>query len=196
MKAKPILFISPMVRAILEGRKTQTRRVVKLPDDILPERTFVDPGNVPIFGPGPYVKAFHMVEGEELMYPRIRCPYGYPGDRLWVRETWCQDDAGNLCFRADDWTDCPSETGKWRPSIYLPREFSRLTLAIAEVRVERVQDINNLGAVAEGTPDIRTMENNYDMRDCYRVLWDSINGKTHPWSSNPWVWVVGFTTSS
>jgi hypothetical protein len=183
-----------MVRAILEGRKTQTRRLVKLPDDILPERTFVDPGNAPIFGPGPYVKAFHMVEGEELMYPRIRCPYGYPGDLLWVRETWCQDDEGNICFRADDWTDCPSETGKWRPSIFLPREFSRITLAIAEVRVERLQDISEADAKAEGvlpTPFERTPLNCYV--ESYRLLWDSINGKTYPWASNPWVWAINFS---
>jgi hypothetical protein len=192
MEAKPILFREPMVRAIIEGRKTQTRRVVKLPDDILPERTFVDPGNVPIFGPGPYVKAFHMVEGEELMYPRIRCPYGYPGDRLWVRETWCQDDSGNICFRADDWTDCPSETGKWRPSIYLPREFSRLTLEIAEVRVERVQDISPDDCVAESVTVYGSTDSG-DLRQAYAELWDSINGKTYPWASNPWVWAIHFS---
>ena len=203
MEAKPILFREPMVRAILEGRKTQTRRVVKLPDDILPERTFVDPGNAPIFGPGPYVKAFHMVEGEELMYPRIRCPYGYPGDRLWVRETWAlhkafdkhYDDTheeigkGLLHFRADDYAQ---PINKWKPSIFMPRWASRITLAIAEVRVERVQDISPDDCVAEGVTVYGSTDSG-DLRQAYAELWDSINGKTYPWASNPWVWAIHFS---
>lgn len=207
MSEKPILFSGPMVNAIIAGTKTQTRRVVKLPPDVLPDRTFVDPGNVPIFGPGPYVKAFHIVDGEQIMYPRIRCPYGYPGDRLCLRETYRLNTtlAGiRVTYRADGaerLVEPPSsyslvpDDNHWRNPRFMFRWASRLTLKVTEVRVERVQDISEADAAAEGVEP----EGNHDYarwpknhRIAYAKLWDTINGTSHPWSSNPWVWVVGF----
>ena len=191
MKERPILFSAPMVRAILAGHKSQTRRVVKLPDDILPERTFVDPGNVPIFGPGPYVKAFHMVEGEELMYPRIRCPYGYPGDRLWVKTGYYKDDYRTPSGR------------RYIAGMFMRRDLSPATLEIAEVRVERLQDISEDDATAEGVKwnpcDCRTSRggegcegcDDRSAQDVYKALWESINGPGS-WAKNPFVWIVEF----
>jgi len=176
MTERPIIFSGPMVRAILDGRKTQTRRVVK---------------NSP--------------EGV--------CPYGKPGERLWVRETWATSKSLEHCkpsglasgapieYRAggtnlpsdDSMFDWLRDRGRWRPSIHMPRWASRITPNVTSVRVERVQDISNLGAFAEGTPDLRTHDNDWDLRDCYSHLWDSINAKRgFGWDSNPWVWVVGF----
>jgi hypothetical protein len=124
------------------------------------------------------------------MYPRIRCPYGYPGDRLWVRETWkpCFDDKSGTQYRADE-RGC---TGPWRPSIFMQRKRSRITLEIAEVRVERVQDISPDDCVAEGVTVYGSTDSG-DLRQAYAELWDSINGKTYPWASNPWVWAIHFS---
>lgn len=158
-RERPIMFSAPMVRAILAGRKTQTRRVVRF----LPPRP---------------------------------CPYGVPGDRLWVRETWCADglDDGSAPlyhFRADGDHD-PEAT--WRPSIFMPRTACRIVLDVTGVRIERVQDISEADAKAEGPellPD-PMQDTPRRWRDSYRTLWDSINGKRAPWDSNPWVWVVEF----
>ncbi len=169
MKERPILFSGPMVRAILEGRKTQTRRVIK-------NRT------VP--------------------------PYQV-GNLLWVREAWqdwCPLWRGQWCghgtqegmaqehsvvYRADNFIRNGSvemvksmPPKKWRPSIFMPRWASRLTLEVVSIRSERLQDITEEDAEAEGA-------------DClglggFASLWDSINGKKHPWASNCWVWVIGF----
>jgi hypothetical protein len=185
----PILFSGPMVRAILDGRKTQTRRVV-----LRPER-----------------------------YERIRdcsfaSPYGVPGDRLWVRETWFPDppidgtwpgDAAwnhdrtiegvpakyrspKHCIFAASWDGIPLA---WRPSIHMPRWASRLALEVTEVRVQRLQEITEEDAQAEGFRD------RYDAAptgekdtaaEVFREAWDEINGKRGPWASNPWVWAISF----
>ena len=102
--------------------------------------------------------------------------------------------AGGTNLPSDDsMFDWLRDRGRWRPSIHMPRWASRITLNATSVRVERVQDISNLGAFAEGTPDLRTHDNDWDLRDCYSHLWDSINAKRgFGWDSNPWVWVVGF----
>lgn len=199
MKERPILFSAPMVRALLAGTKTQTRRVVK----VQPEPGFI--GN---YGPGnPFIR------GER---GDIRCPYGQPGDRLWVRETWqgplldseeheaqfSEDgpDAfkkpGFCAYRATDTLDAIDEDGKdlgWRPSIHMPRWASRILLEIVSVRIERLQDISDADAKAEGValpPSTCTM---YDgiWRDGYRNLWQFINGQGS-WDANQWVWVIEF----
>lgn len=199
MKERPILFSAPMVRALLAGTKTQTRRVVK----VQPEPGFI--GN---YGPGnPFIR------GER---GDIRCPYGQPGDRLWVRETWqgplldseeheaqfSEDgpDAfkkpGFCAYRATDTLDAIDADGKdlgWRPSIHMPRWASRILLEIVSVRIERLQDISDADAKAEGValpPSTCTM---YDgiWRDGYRNLWQFINGQGS-WDANPWVWVIEF----
>jgi hypothetical protein len=206
MKERPILFNSEMVNAILEDRKTQTRRVVKAPVLI---------GNDHFRWSAKHI-GLSLWKFATNNYPtvagsfEIKCPYGQPGDRLWVRETWKPDweeETGcrGIYYKADGKYDYPFTVeewqnltenhfdGSWKPSIHMPRWASRITLEITDVRVERVQDISNNDADAEGTPDLRTIENNWDLRDCFRELWDSINAKrSFGWEKNPWVWVVEF----
>lgn len=187
---RPILFSGPMVRAILNGNKTMTRRVVNKDwwINCLAEGCYPESIDKSVF----------------------RCPYGMPGDRLWVREAWgvCTEvddkkpEPGfKIYYRADgqskDGTPAKSfenwPVAKWRPSIHMPRWASRILLEVVAVRVERLQAIDNQGALAEGTPDVRTVENNWDMRDCFRALWDGLNEKRgFGWTVNPWVWVVEF----
>ncbi len=200
-KEHPILFSEPMVRAILEGRKTQTRRIVK---------------------PQP---ASHLLDGEWLP---PKCPYGGLGDRLWVRETfgYCSGvgltsntaDATYVCFRDGSqvfkkdrsyhqWTKPVNDSAwpsdwKWRPSIHMPRWASRITLEVTGVRVERLQDISEEDAVAEGLeprdwcgPSQFHLANGCTVYGqsvhCFKKLWESING-LNSWDANPWVWVVEF----
>ena len=232
MKERPILFGGPMVKAILEGRKTQTRRVCKIE-----------------------VCAGNEEEGDlsarKQYLALTSCPFGVVGDRLWVKEAWrvleypkdslIADQQGGhtgrsvlVQYRAGDLPsdygeplragndrehkECPAgfcpiihdatprsgKDGKWQSSLFMPRWASRITLEITEIRVQRLQDITANDAVAEGVPD--------NMFDCYgpacplccntlgckgtregfEDLWDSINGKKHPWESNPWVWAISF----
>jgi hypothetical protein len=194
-KARPILFSGPMVEAILAGRKRQTRRVMKpQPANVWTEAR-MDRG-VACFG-APWVKGIHVV----------RCPYGQPGDRLWVRETWRPVPA--TAYRASEGvaqtinpTD-PDEAAVyragwdrsgdhyWRPSIHMPRWASRLTLEITDVRVEPLQDISRADALAEGIHP--SDQPHVPERAMFQALWDSINaGRGFAWADNPWVWVVGF----
>ena len=160
MTERPILFSAPMVRAILDRTKTQTRRVVKLKPD--------------------YMETFLRLPNKVAC-----CPYGQPGGRLWVRETFedCESALHScVLYRADGGT--PGT--KWTPSIHMPRWASRITLEITGVRVERLQDISEEDAISEGTPF-----------PCggwvggYQKLWESIHGPGS-WDLNPWVWVVEF----
>jgi hypothetical protein len=193
MKERPILFSGAMVRAILDGRKTQTRRVCKLQN------------------------ASDYAYGGAMWTDRQqvdRCPYGQPGDRLWVRETWNCIDTGRLTQR-QDWVRYRATDGeemRWRPSIFMPRWASRITLEITGVRVERVCDIINLDAYNEGfsSNECDTCDgtgywsDGEYCEDCsgeghisesgnFRALWDSINAKRgYGWEANPWVWVVEF----
>lgn len=182
MKERPILFSAPMVRAILEGRKTQTRRVVKelpllgVPSAWCAAAKAQDPGWVHIVGD----------------YRRF-CPYGAPGDRLWVRETWCDtfaeddDSRGGYCYAA---TNKGPEPLRWRPSIYMPRRASRLTLEIEAVRVERLQEINADDAEKEGCGCGVNDETGGPVAR-FKTLWESINGPGS-WNANHWVWVIQF----
>jgi hypothetical protein len=218
VREKPILFSGPMVRAILDGKKTQTRRVVK-----------------PQPAPGELIKktkasmipdAAHLADdlfdaGVRLDLPP-HCPYGQPGDRLWVREAWTPDHADfyphfRTCYRADGGFEYErNERGevysseskrwypfRWRPSIHMPRWASRLTLEITNVRVERLQEISEADAQAEGVePGCLTCgENCIDRggcgwcrpayRDSFAYLWMELNGRDS-WDANPWVWVIEF----
>lgn len=206
MTEKPILFSGDTVRAILDGRKTQTRRVIS--DKIL--KTFQDL-NPDIYGNG--VPSFETEMGQEVSITNL-CPYGQVGDRLWVRETWA--DIGYAMFssphyvyRATDheWEKNDGWRG-WKPSIHMPRQASRITLKIINVRVERLQDIHHYDAIAEGVMSSNPCggcgENQWNPCigclhpfgdnpvDVFSNLWDSINAKKHPWDSNPWVWVIEF----
>ena len=199
MKEYPIPFNGPMVQAILEKRKHVTRRVVK-PQ---PPAETLEMGRSDC---GTYWRDF---SGETHDW---RCPYGEPGSKLWVRETWQQiHPVGNgqwafaeplssdnakyeLVYAADRGRDEPP---KWRPSIHMPRWASRITLEVTGVRVERVQEISGLDAIAEGRPfDLRDENIATSLRNAkawFRELWDSINAKSgNDWEANPWVWVVEF----
>ena len=187
MTEHPILFSAPMVVAILEGRKTQTRRIIS--------RQLQHPGWTAYryFGPSkndPACRSMAIECGPD--YPddnndQVLCPYGAAGDRLWVRETWTQNYNQLIAFRADgeDANDMP-----WRPSIFMPRWASRITLEVIGVRVERLQRIRSEDALAEGI--VPTDSPVWFPVDEFQHLWDQINAKRAPWASNPWVWVVEF----
>ena len=211
MKERPILFSGTMVRAILDGRKTQTRRVMK------PQPEWVTPDGVMCWN-----KSCAMVKAH-------KGPYGFPGDRLWVRETWSDVNSPfgpAICYRADGsymaWEDFSKTFGpdygagpsmdydaypgdylmwwedllnrdqhkeegyRWKSPYHMPRWASRIMLEVKGVRVERLQDIGQGSACAEGCPPLN------EPIEWFHGLWDTINGKTYPWSSNPFVWVIEF----
>ncbi|HEK3371769.1 TPA: hypothetical protein SMV99_000987 [Pseudomonas aeruginosa] len=221
MKERPILFTGPMVRAILEGRKTVTRRVVKPQPDFL--GSMVDP-NTP----------FKTLDAG--LHARITCPYGEPGDRLWVRETWhvgkphdktapadilapllAEGRGITVLYTAGGWQSVgpagreepiypddqplPDWAGKGRPSIHMPRWACRILLEITAVRVERLQDISEEQALAEGVrgePCDHARQACADIgcwgdtaKGAFGFLWESLNGEGR-WAENPWVWVVEF----
>ena len=188
MKARPILFRGEMVRALLSGQKTMTRRVVK-PEPLQSATRFEH-------FDGPRWRAYDDMSFMEW----ATCPYGTSGDLLWVRETWTTDNA-KLRFRAD-YEEIGHDklvAGRWKPSIHMPRWASRLTLRITDVRVERLQDISREDAVAEGCvsplkgTELEGVPGDYvaDERTSFAILWKSINGP-ESWSANPFVWVVEF----
>ncbi|NNB83634.1 hypothetical protein [Pseudomonas aeruginosa] len=192
MKERPILFSGPMVRAILEGRKTVTRRVVKPQPDFL--GSMVDP-NTP----------FKTLDAG--LHARITCPHGQPDDRLWVREAWAADaqvDAiaprdlsqGEPIWYPADFsvrqTGCSMiSKGRGRPSIHMPRWASRILLEITAVRVERLQDITPNQCIAEGAWREKDKElgRGQEAIAAFADLWRSTGGD---WDANPWVWVVEF----
>lgn len=189
MKERPILFSGQMVRAILEGRKTQTRRVIKL-------RDFRPCDNVP--RSDWYFRAKNGIWSDVSTQRLIEryCPHGKPGDRLWVRETFglqlepCEDyPKGYVIYKADG-GDFQYEGGgsAWTPSIYMPRWASRITLDILSVRVERLQNISCVDSMAEGSPD------GANPQVWYANEWDTVNFNRpeYWWSSNPWVWAIEF----
>ena len=207
MKERPIIFSGPMVRAILDGAKTQTRRVVK-PQP--PEYVRMDRGEEEWTCKvlGGYRKWFDKRWGwsigadwgEQPWYDGPTCPYGVPGDRLWVRETFADIPAtapGHMHYKANatmaDLAWFAEEGWKWTPSIFMPRWASRITLEITGVRVERVRDISEEDARAEGIPDEYRAGHCIYYRPRFKTLWDSINAKRgFGWDSNPYVWVVEF----
>lgn len=179
MKERPILFSAQMVRALLDGAKSQTRRQVRLPRNWVPnhdERPAMLDGALVIEPRG-----IAVTDQTEGTYGLLPCPYGVPGDRLWVRETWCngmtEDGYDGVCYRASG--DVCME-GRWRPSIYMPRWASRIVLELTSVRVERLHAITPADAIAEGVVSLAA----------YRPLWNGING-AGAWRLNPWVWVLG-----
>jgi hypothetical protein len=224
MTDHPILFSGEMVRAILAGRKTQTRRIIN-PQPASWASVF-QPAPVETPG-GSYGKQGQWVQSSadgHHMHGMRRFPYGQVGDRLWVKETWQAikqdtngisytladpaDETAEIRYRATDETFVPPLP--WRPSIYMRRRMSRITLEVTEIRVERLQDISEEDAIAEGIENIarnQTMPPWPDYRNApdqwheipgfdrpvhsYRSLWESINGPGS-WDANPWVWVVGF----
>ncbi|CUW11431.1 Uncharacterised protein [Serratia grimesii] len=197
MKERPVIFNGEMVRALLEGRKTQTRRVIANvgADNCIPLQKQTKTKD------GIYT---HVMDAP--MYGL--CPFGQVGDRLWVRETWqgplvdeerFEDYRANADkFQTPEFCEYAADGGArpefcdlddnvrqgWRPSIHMPRWASRLTLEITAVRVERLQDISEADAIAEGG----TKHFNIDW---FGPLWASIYGE-ESWNANPWVWVIEF----
>ena len=217
IKERPILFSGAMVRALLDDSKTQTRRVVKMPPSW---DCFVcaDWGD----GWWPY----RSDDGESPSYDNdeipMNCPYGRPGDRLWVRETWSVDDDGHIewaIYRADgaELPELPPtrKPARWRPSIHMPRWASRILLEVVSVRVERLNDCSQMDAIAEGAVSIRSQAWDREHFPVWRYLFDEAVAAgakppigptpvqayqalwdsingTDSWDTNPWVWVVEF----
>jgi len=227
MKERPIIFSGDEVRAILDGRKTMARRVVKTNNHSANLDTYFMDGE-------PSVLGMQFTDGT-----KVKCPYGKVGDRLWVRETWglrpyaveaigrkITNPLSQFLWEGSDfsrpiatkefidnhiltwgveWEWKAAYAGDissvhWRPTIHMPRWASRLTLEVTGVRVERLQDISEEDARAEGTiaHEVPVFEGDDYVRDDFeyvypfRCLWDKINGKRHPWVLNPWCWVISF----
>ena len=212
MSEKPILFSGPMVRALLEGRKTQTRRVVKkAPSDWEPEELCAtnSEGHQTIGHSGLWGDA-----ADPTTDSAIRCPFGIPGDQLWVKETHYIDtpfvnvpkekpegfDMRDVYYRADG--ECCQQIPecqcfdvgkpKWRPSIFTNRWLSRIQLKVTDVRAERLNEISEEDALADGGWRYSNWPVHKSPVSSFCNLWDSINADKHPWESNPWVWVVEF----
>ena len=200
MKERPILMNGAMVRAVLDGSKTQTRRLMK-------------PQPVPIPGePGKHwwpsntAQSMMRVEDGFQKHPGIfddACPHGQPGDRIWVRETFA-DIGCRLTYRADEDDGAHCKVKRWIPSIHMPRADSRILLEIVSVRVERLQDISDADIEAEGIDmdALAEAQERYDsitkdgnasgratLRMAWRDLWKSTGGN---WEANPWCWAITF----
>lgn len=220
MKERPILFSASMVNAILNGSKTVTRRTVKLPNGCVFGNDYA----------GQIIDTKHQnMLGHDIEFPidELHCPYGQVGDQLWVRETWAEVgtcDPGFITYKATYPKCLPMhmqnvpkdlhEVGyKWKPSIHMPRWASRIQLEITGVRVERLNDISEEDAKAEGCIT-EVVKSDYDgsmihvpkeipdesgicmacwdnCKDWYADLWETING-AGSWAANPWVWVLEF----
>jgi hypothetical protein len=192
IRERGILFSAPMVRALLDGRKAVTRREVK-------KRAALD-----CLAAG-FEPEFLALPGNSDL-----CPYGQPGDRLWVREAWAADaqldavaprDLSHgepILYPADGVTRTSGcsmiSQGRGRPSIHMPRWASRILLEITDVRVERLQDVSEEQSEAEGVDFLRSapdFDETLTAKELYEILWDHING-AGAWDANPWVWVVAF----
>lgn len=238
MKERPILFSSTMVRAILDGTKTMTRRVIKpQPDLSILKESYRDLEfefrRMPVLGPThvPSEWGFCAKYDKPNCVPihGYKCPYGTIGDRLWVRETWqytdwtedgepyiryaadketmlrtpddgwteeCEYIWAHLSARANYDKDRRAADRRWRPSIYMPRWASRITLEITDIRAEQVRDISAQDCIAEGM-HFSLNQDPCDMadqaRNAFHALWDSINAKRgFGWDVNPWVWAISF----
>jgi hypothetical protein len=230
MREIPILFSTPMVQAILAGKKTMTRRICK---DIagydfkwgLDKEPYI--GNYKIFAKTESGKWDWVTLENQWLYDLqtavddnrthlLKCPYGQPGDRLWVRETWADNIPGcpnGITYKADHIDpkgDGPANPIKWKPSIFMPKAAARIWLEVVSVRIERLQEITEDDARAEGIifeeamefsgwrptyndPDGSNAWPNY--KGAFNFLWDSLNAKRgYGWDSNPFVWAISFKT--
>lgn len=194
MAEKPMLFNTEMVKAILDGRKTQTRRILKITTAPVLYAEVTPPSSIQITKDCMAAVRWNsdVIGGFDLKPPYL------PGDILWVRETWQyipeSDTDGFYVYAADreepaDW--------KWRPSIHMPREAARLFLRVTSVRVQRLQNITSGEAVAEGIKsNLRSPSEAADALIAFEELWNSTlkpaDLPLYGWGANPWVWVIGF----
>jgi hypothetical protein len=177
-----------MVQAILEGRKNQTRRIIKKQ---------------------PHIAGEWIMQGISWLFPnvnpyiKLKCPYGQPGDIFWVRETWSKTDSGHIIYKATNKGFSPV----WKPSIFMPKAACRIWLKVTDVRVERLQEITEEDAIAEGIEKYGPFGEYKGSKHpgggmmkfgaygkasrAYEDLWESINGNGS-WKKNPWVWVIDF----
>ncbi len=214
-RERPILFSGPMVRAILAGVKTQTRRFVHESGSqhaFWGHRAY-EPIEIRHRKWSFRCKDDRALATAAMGAPHFKCPYGTEGDRLWVREGFrYKPEHDNYYFDADSkgmgqdaYIRLSGSKRQIWPAIFMPRWASRITLEITDVRVQRLQDISEEDAMAEGCTKVR--DACYVFRGtpsdeagiwhtspitAFAMLWDSINGKKHPWEYNPWVWCVGF----
>ncbi|CAY73975.1 hypothetical protein EPYR_01595 [Erwinia pyrifoliae DSM 12163] len=215
MKERPILFSHQRVRALLSGQQRQTRRIMKSQP--------LEPGQDNHEGCyGIDVLGNHLQGNRVLSLDNLshHCPYGQPGDRLWVRETWrgpivpaedivryqqspsqfkkadyCQYQADSSIYSADD----QEQLGGWQAGIHMPRWASRIDLLITDIRVEKIQDISDDDVMAEGVQVETHFLNNFftlqseagSAKDAYRKQWVTLYG-CNSWEANPWVWVIEF----
>jgi len=199
MKERPIIMSYWSVRAILDGRKTQTRRVCKPQPEC-----YVKQDSAGNYGD---------MHGGGVIWLKPPCK---TGDRLWVKETWFKYTPDDPCVYAADvgcsakyptpWYECPEHVEKtyvciwcemnnglirWKPSMFMPRKLSRLTLEVVSVRLEELQDVSIADCIAEGITEEYSMRS--EIRNWYREHWDKLNAKRgFPWESNPYVWVIDF----
>lgn len=217
VKERPILFSTPMIKAILEGRKTVTRRIVDIDHELAND---VSKWGYSIFTPEGHISARTKQKtetGHRYGEKFIKLKYGKPGDVLWVRETWSKihyegvDENPTYIFKAD-WTG-DAVKGIWKPSIHMPRVACRLRLEIVSITVERLQDITEEDAIKEGIEPDPLGPNSMDggvvypgLRfynyadvgyryvkplESFQSLWTKING-AESWNANPWVWRLSF----
>lgn len=209
MKERPILFNGPMVKAILDGRKTQTRRIVK-PQPQTDHVYIMPDGTLPGVFKNGYTEAKQI--GDKIFLSCragwMRCPYGMGGDRLWVRETWglCDTEPkdgpenAQIFYKATDESRRDMRYQKWRPSIHMPRWASRINLEITGIGIQRIQDISREDAREEGVTTNPYPTKTYQDWDdpgvhvvLFSQLWDSVYAGTEgSWDSNPWVWIIEF----
>lgn len=216
MKERPILFSGEMVQAILDGRKTQTRRVVKhksgMPHGLNAARNILRetmPGMFRLTD----LWEFGVASNGRFGMERVKaCPYGKPGDRIWVRESWSPAEPGPIregmaiAYKQDFAGVNDGVIRRWKSPIHMFRWMSRITLEITTIGCERLQDISETDARAEGVCTLVDFPDRYrlygeaadsitpwtwDARESFRTLWGSINGWGQ-WGANPWVWAISF----
>lgn len=233
MTERPILFSGREVRAVLSGQKAQARRIVKPQPAHSCRYEMNGAGDKALhLADGPRGGASHV--RKTLYVPvkatsadhRLPCPFGAPGDHLWCRETFALEHLGEdgerVVWKADraalwlsdgekpHYLESDYKPARWTPAVQMPRRLSRIMLEVTGVRVQRLQDISEEDAKAEGLKVTGPTVNQageviddrpgylgygslwHDPRRAFEAIWDSINGKSAPWSSNPWVWVLEF----
>ena len=195
MAERPIIFGTWAIPKLLDGSKTQTRRTRGLEEINKNPDEWVQPYQLDV---DPQLWTWRSIKTGEVI--TIKCPYGQVGDKLWVRETF---DTGydnvegtKIFYKADFNNTLPKDIYEWKPSIHMPRWASRITLEITEVRGERLQEITFDDVVAEGLNPLAdchgTQNPTTEARWLYQELWDSLNTKRYPWSTNPWEWPITF----
>jgi len=217
MKSKPIIFSEPMVKAILSGTKTQTRRIIR----IQPQKDAMGISLAKELGKGDKNRFGCIIQKSDGLVDFAKCPYGEVGDLLYVRERWtrgkiavgelpdgrdsepyvsqCTGENNIIYYQQCIENDVDTSECTWKPSIYMPKSASRIFLKVTGVRIERLNDINASEAIKEGIEPILNAYTNYQNPQfptkspiqSFRSLWEKIHGGAS-WNYNPWVWVVEF----